>query len=181
LVVLAVGVGITGDGTAQELMFVYQATSDGSSAAPNRFGLRDDALEGLDQYDLPQPPPVPDNAFNTYLSMLTPPAVFPNRWLDDVRPSLNLTLDRIELWQMMIVGGATGSPCTITITEEAASPVPYELYLIGSGLADERVPVPGSLTFNLSSPSMLLLWELHLDDQVAVESATWGGVQALYR
>ncbi len=171
--------GAAGVGLGQELTFNYEVSLDGVTSATHVFGLRDDALAGLDHHDIPAPPPVPDTPFETYLAMFDPPANLPNQWLQDFRPVGNLTSDRIELWQMGL-STATGGLCTITIREPQPGLAPYELNFFGSGANFEKIVVPGSISFPVSSSFLVFFWELRLADEVDVVNTSWGGIKSLY-
>ncbi|MEN8007138.1 MAG: hypothetical protein ABFS42_08985 [Candidatus Krumholzibacteriota bacterium] len=165
---------------AQELTFQFEVTLDGVTSAPHVFGLRDDALGGLDHHDLPTPPPVPDAPFATYLAMFDPPADLPNQWLHDFRPVVNLLNDRVEMWQMDLAAAAVGGNCTITVTETQPGLAPYQLNFFGPGADFPDITLPGSLSFPVSSPFLVFFWELRLSDEVDAVNASWGGVKSLY-
>jgi len=164
---------------AQELTFILDISVDGVPSTPLAFGLRDDALPGFDHHDIPAPPPVPGAPFETYLAMFDPPTSLPNQWLEDYRPVLGLTVDRIELWQMGITA-TDGGICTISITEPQPALAPYELNFFGPGAFFEKIIVPGSISFPVSSNLLVFFWELRLNDEVDVVNTSWGGVKSLY-
>lgn len=165
--------------SGQELTFVLDISVDGVPTTPQAFGLRDDALPGFDYHDIPAPPPVPGAPFETYLAMFDPPNSLPNQWLQDYRPVVGLTLDRIELWQMGITA-TDGGICTIAITEPQPGLTPYELNFFGPGANFEKIIVPGSISFPVSSTLLVFFWELRLTDEVDVVNTSWGGVKSLY-
>jgi hypothetical protein len=165
--------------SGQELTFILDISVDGVPSTPQAFGLRDDALPGFDHHDIPAPPPVPGAPFETYLAMFNPPTSLPNQWLQDYRPVLGLTVDRIELWQMGITA-TEGGICTINITEPQPALAPYELNFFGPGAFFEKIIVPGSISFPVSSNLLVFFWELRLNDEVDVVNTSWGGVKSLY-
>ncbi len=168
-------------GQAQELTFSFQVTLNGVTSDTRQFGLKEGSLQGLDIYDVPEPPAAPDAAFVTYLAMFDPPASLPNRWRRDFRPASSLMGDYIELWQMDFQSDAIGSEATITIDTVGAVPVPYELYFFGPDVYYEPIEVPDSVTFPVTATNLVFFWELRLADEVENISATWGGVKNLYR
>lgn len=170
----------SGVGMGQELTFQFEVTLGDVTSATHVFGLRDDALGGLDHNDVPAPPPVPDAPFSAYLSMFEPPAELPNQWLHDFRPVGNLINDRVEMWQMNLATDVTGELCTISIAEAQPGQVPYKLNFFGPGADFQEITLPGSISFPVSSPFLVFFWELRLSDEVDVVNASWGGVKSLY-
>jgi len=168
-------------GHAQEITFEFQIEYDGLSSQAMRFGLREDALPGLDDHDVPEPPNLPDATFAAFLAMASPPAEIPNHWRYDLRPSLSLMADRIELWQFAFQAIAVGGEATITIDTVGEVPVPYDLYFIGSGIVYEPLLLPHSFDITVDSGEMIFFWELQLSDAVVADGTTWGGVKSLYR
>ena len=164
----------------QELTFNYEVSVDGFTSPSHGFGLRSDALPGLDSHDVPAPPRAPDTPFETYLSMVQPPQDLPNQWLRDFRPVGSLTDDRVELWQMTLAADAGGGTCTVNLTESLPGLAPYELNFFGTDANFVRIVPPASLSFQLSSTFQVLFWELHLADQVDAVNTSWGGVKSLY-
>ena len=146
-----------------------------------RFGLREDALPGLDDHDLPEPPNIPDAPFFAFLAMFQPPAEIPNQWRYDLRPSMSLMTDRLELWQFNFQPTAVGGEATITIDTVGEVPVPYELYFLGAGVAYEPLVLPHSFTITIDAGEMVFFWELQLTDAVSTKLTTWGGIKNLYR
>lgn len=168
-------------GQAQDLTFSFQVTLNGETSDAHQFGLREDALQGLDQYDVPEPPAAPDAGFVSYLAMFNAPLSLPNRWRRDFRPTVSLLADRIELWQFDFQSAAIGSEATITIDTLGPVLVPYELYFFGPGVYYEPVETPDSFTFPITADKLVFFWELRLTDAVNAVPTTWGGIKSLYR
>lgn len=166
---------------AQELAFEFQVTIDGVSSDWHVFGLRNDALPGIDAHDLPEPPPPPGSTFRSYLSMFEPLVGLPNRWLNDFRPVNGVTIDRVELWQLVIESPSLGSACRIDVRAREPIDVAYDLYFFGAGIEYQSLQPPAAVNFTIDSPWMAQFFELRLDGIVAVDRATWGGVKSLYR
>ena len=169
-----------GDALGQEITFRFDVEVDGITGAAHLFGLRADAQPGLDDFDVPAPPPAPEAPFHSYLVMSEPPAGLPNQWLEDLRPVVDLVQDRVEIWQMDLASVAPGGTCTITVSETEPGLAPYELNFFGPGADFVDIAVPGSISFPVSAPYLVFFWELRLADEVDVLDRTWGGVKALY-
>jgi hypothetical protein len=165
---------------AQEITFEFTIEYDGVPSQALQFGLREDALPGLDAHDVPEPPNVPDAAFFAFLSMAQPPAEFPNRWRYDLRSSESLMADRIEIWQFNFQADGTSNQATITIDTSGSIPVPYKLHLLGAGVNDEPLVLPTSITVDLAPTETIFFWELHLSDAIEVTPTSWGGIKSLY-
>lgn len=171
----------TSNASAQELTFEFQVTIGGASSDWHAFGLREDALQGIDAWDLPEPPSPPGTTFRSYLTMFEPLAGLPNRWLHDFRPVNSVTLDRVELWQFTIESPAADGDCRIDVRARDPIGIPYDLYLFGPGTYYTRLQAPASVTFPIIAPVMTQFFELRLDESVAVSTSTWGGVKSLFR
>lgn len=167
--------------SAQNLVFDLTVSGPEGPLQVLSFGLADGAAPGLDGYDVPSPPPVPEAALNGYLSMLTPPDGLPNRWLGDFRPLLNFMLTRIEFWTLTLADAQPGSVVTLAVDLPGGTTIPYVLWIHGPGNLSQEMNVPGSLEIPVTDPTMIFFWELRLDDQVAAEPRTWGGVKSLFR
>jgi hypothetical protein len=163
----------------QDLTFSYQASFGSTVAAPNQFGILDAADQGLDDFDLPQPPPDPQGSFNTYLAMSGASTVFPNRWLRDFRPPTVL-LDRVELWSTTLEGIDVGVEVRVAIEALDPQSLPYKLFVFGPGMTRKELVLPGEFTFTTAASPQLLFWELQMDDSVATDPETWGGIKSLY-
>lgn len=166
---------------AQELVFRFTVTYGGETTDERRFGLLENALQGLDVHDVPDPPSAPDASFEAYLAMFDPPATLPNRWRHDVRPAVVLVTDRIELWQLEFASGAIGGMATIEVAPVETPPVPYDLHFFGSGVPYTPVQGATTVTFPVTAHHHVFFWELRLADAVGFDPASWGGVKALYR
>ena len=168
-------------GNAQELTFTFQVTIDGETSDFHQFGLRVDAMQGIDNYDVPEPPTAPDAAFTSYLGMFEAPTTLPNRWRHDFRPTQSFTSDRVELWPYYLESPAIGSEATISITATGDFLLPYELFFLGSETSHEPITSATSITVPITSGFLVYFWELQLADEVTIDSTTWGGVKNLYR
>lgn len=181
-VLLCLAALLAPDGSsAQNLVFDLTVTGPDGPLQALDFGLVDGAAAGLDGFDVPSPPPVPECALNGFLSMLTPPAGLPNRWLGDYRPLLDFMLTRVEFWTLTLADAAPGSAVTLAVDLPGGTTIPYVLWIHGPGNLSRPVDVPGSLEVAITDPTMIFFWELRVDDQVAVERRTWGGVKSLYQ
>lgn len=167
--------------TAQELTFEFQVTIGGAASDWHAFGLREDALQGIDHWDLPEPPPPPGATFHSYLAMFEPLEGLPNRWRHDFRPVNSVTLNRVELWQLVIESPAVGGSCRLDVRLREPIGIPYELYLFGPGTYYIPLQAPASVTIPILASSMVHFLELRLDESVTAAPFTWGGVKSLFR
>lgn len=166
---------------AQELTFEFQVTIGGVTSAWHAFGLREDAQQGIDDYDVPEPPIAPGETFRSYLSMFEPLAGLPNRWLHDFRPVNSITLDRVELWQLAVESSAMGADCRLDVRARDPIGIPYDLYVFGPGTYYQPLQVPASFTFRINAPWMVHFLELRLDESVTNDRTSWGSVKSLFR
>ena len=171
----------TSPASAQELTFEFQVTIGANTSDWHVFGLREDARQGIDSWDLPEPPPPPGAAFRSYLPMFEPLEGLPNRWLHDFRPVNSITLDRVDPWQLTIELPATGSMRRLDVRATQPSDVPHDLYFFGPGTYYTPLQVPASVSFPIIAPVMTQFFELRLDESVATAPTTWGGVKSLFR
>lgn len=171
---------LAGSALAEEMTFHTQFTIDKDQTHLCSFGLREGALPEFDGFDVPAPPALPDATEDGYLVMADPPPFVPNRWYKDFRPVSNLTLDRLEFFPMHLSTTRLGEQGYISISPGTFLGLPYEMWLIGPGFHEE-IEVPGTVTFTITSTQMVFTWELHLDDDIAVENDTWDGIKSLYR
>ncbi|MBK7048897.1 MAG: hypothetical protein IPH48_20830 [bacterium] len=172
--------GVPASAAAQEFTFEFQLTIGGATSGWHTFGLREDALPGIDAWDLPEPPAPPGATFLSYLSMFDPPDGLPNRWLREFRPVSSVTLDRIELWQF-VIAAPTGSSCRLDVRARDPIGTYYDLYFFGPGTNRTQLLVPASVMFPIDAPWMIQFFELRLDSSVATGNSTWGGVKGLFR
>lgn len=166
--------------SAQELTFEFQVTISGASSDWHAYGLREDAQQGIDAWDLPEPPPAPGTTFRSYLAMFEPLPGLPNRWLHDFRPVNGVTLDRVELWQL-VIEAPVGSSCRIDLRSREPIGIPYDLFFFGPGLYYAPLQAPASISFTTETSPDVRFFELRLDESVAAEPTTWGGVKSLFR
>ncbi|HPF69438.1 MAG TPA: hypothetical protein PLQ13_02110 [Candidatus Krumholzibacteria bacterium] len=166
---------------AQQLIVSCTIATPDATAAPIEFGLAAGALDGIDPFDEPLPPPAPDQSLQVYLQMLTPPVPLPNRWRRDVRPFFDVTAERVELWAMTVESAAVGQAFTFAVETTIDEAPPYTLHVFGpAGLY--RLVAPGeTFTVPCTAPIMAFFWELQYDEQVAAPPSTWGGVHAQFR
>ena len=56
-------------GQALELTFEFEVSVEGMTSDSYQFGLREDALQGLDNYDVAEPPASPNASLVSYLEI----------------------------------------------------------------------------------------------------------------
>ncbi len=172
---------VTTPAAAQLHTFGYRVTINGSASDWHTFGVRPGALPGIDDFDLPQPPPPPGILFQTYFVMLEPLTGLPNRWLDDFRPAGESSSGGVELWQFVIESPDAGATCRLELQDLAPVSSAFDLYLIGANGAPEALALPAVVDFAVDGAVMNRFLELRYGNPIPVEHDTWGGVKALYR
>jgi len=165
----------------QEFSFqTYISTNDHCTQLCT-FGLKEQALAGLDEFDIPSPPPYPENPLHGNLAMMDPPTSLPNRWLADYRPMENLAFRENVFWIFELNHDLAGEPATMFVDHSTTAPTSYELWFHQPNSPPLQVTVPGTIEILLDASSLDFFWELRLDHSVAAEFATWEGVKSLYR
>ncbi len=165
----------------QEFAFQTYISSDVYSTQECTFGLKNQALPGLDDFDIPSPPSSPDNMLHAHLVMMTPPASLPNQWLADFRPTQNLTDGISEFWILELTHDLPGATATIFIDQLITSPTPFELWLHQPDSTTLQITIPGTIEISLDSSTLIFFWELRQENPVERNHSTWGGVKSLYR
>jgi len=172
---------ISGQAHSQEFSFQTQITTDNLTTQTCTFGLREEALPGLDQFDIPSPPPSPNDQLNMHLSMMAPPASLPTRWLADFRPIENQNLTLTEFWILHLNNELPGGTATIHTDQLATLPTTFELWLHPPDSSSSLVTVPGTIEISLDASTLIYFWELRFEASVSTNSTTWGGIKSLYR
>lgn len=138
-------------------------------------------MQGIDAYDIPEPPPPPGATYRSYLVMFEPLPGLPNRWLEDFRPVNGITVDRVELWQLQIESSSIGANCRIDVRARTPIGIPYDLYFFGPGTYYVPMQVPATVSFPINANVLVQFFELRLDESVAGERTSWGGIKTLFR
>jgi hypothetical protein len=167
--------------SAQELSFEFQVTIAGHASEWMAFGLRDGASTGLDDWDVPAPPPVPDAPFRAFLALPEPPEGLPNCWWVDFRPMAAAAIDRVELWQGALEAAAVGTACRLDVRVRNGGSQSCVLTFFGPDGTYQPLSLPSSVSFDTNSATTPLFFELRLDESVEVEACAWGGVLARFR
>lgn len=167
--------------SGQELTFSISVTTDAGSILPLVFGVNDYALPGLDEFDIPEPPPAPGSLLHAYLSMQSPPPGFPNRWHCDMRSLTEYWEKRVEIWDLTLETDLVGGTGSILIEAVNHPAVPYKLWVQGPGGLFQDVVPPCTVSFPVNAPVISFYWILEVDDLVDIQPETWGGVKSLFR
>jgi hypothetical protein len=165
----------------QELTFQIHISADALHTQTCTFGLRDSSRVGLDEFDIPSPPPSPEDPLNIHLAMMVPPVGLPNRWRDDFRPLHDSDQFFTELWVLHLNHELPGGMATIFIDQPTPATIPFELWLHHPDSSSSPVEMPAAIGISLESPTMIFYLELRMDSAVTTEFNTWGGVKSLFR
>ena len=166
---------------AQELMVACSIEVTGTGTAGIEFGLVADALDGIDPFDEPLPPPAPDQSLQAYIHMLQPPVPLPNRWRRDVRPFYGITTNRVEIWAMTVECDAVGQEMIFATGIVVGEALPYTLDLIGPDGLQQPVHSGERFAVPCTAPITTFYWQLQYDEQVPTAPLSWGGMQAAFR
>ncbi len=164
---------------AQSIVITLQAHSDVVTSDLHRFGVHDDALMGLDGYDLPEPPPPPGSYLS--LSFVMPGAAtdLPNRWRHELRPS-EIFMDQTETWELVLETDQVGRPLLLDFAAEIGAQYPLAVTIVAPPERAYRVELPAQLPFVALAPVTTLRLELTSDDPVATQDVDWGALKRRY-
>ncbi len=169
-----------GECRAQALVYSLDATANDLAAGEHRFGFRDEASNGPDLFDVPEPPPPPEMFLGLAFAMPDTGFAQPNRWRADIRSS-ECFVDMVELWELHITSDQLGAECTMVLDIVEGGEFDLTLRVLGFEPGEFTVPVPGSFTFLLAEPEMVVWLELTADEPIPSRAVTWGGIKARYR
>lgn len=176
----ALAVAGLGECHAQALVYSLDATANGLAAGEHRFGFRDEASNGPDLFDAPEPPPPPATFLCLAFAMPDTGFAQPNRWRADIRSS-ECFVDMVELWELHITSDQLGAEGTMVLDIVEGGEFELTLRVLGFEPGEFTVPVPGSFTFLLSEPEIVIWLELTADEPIPSSAVTWGGIKARYR
>ncbi len=162
---------------------IYQIRAVISETATqwHTFGLHPEALPGLDAFDLPAPPPPPNQGFDAWLVMPDAPAGLPNRWLGDYRPLQGGSIETIDVWEFVVASSNLGTTCRIEIQPVGMPTYGDDLYLIPPFGNSLDMSMGGAYEFPLATFPVSLWLEMRSGSPVPVEVTGWGSVKALFR
>jgi hypothetical protein len=165
---------------AQSLIYSLEATANGLFAGEHRFGFHDEASDGIDDFDAPEPPVPPESYLGLAFVMPDTGLAVPNRWRIDIRDSQSF-VDMVELWELHIETDQLGAECEVILDYVEGEDLEVMLRVIGLVPGDFEVPVPGGFTFELTEPEMVIWLEVFSDKPISATATTWGGFKARYR
>jgi hypothetical protein len=174
--VLAAAVPATG----QVAILSLQAQAGNLTASGLQFGFHDDALDGPDSFDLPEPPAPPADYLSLAFAMPYPGGLFPNRWRWDIR-SAESFVDQLELWELHVSTDQPGGDCQLDLAFLEGAELPLRLRVLGLGGGPFEVTLPGQVVFPLDSEETVIWLELSSDVPIAVQSTSFGQLKASYR
>lgn len=172
---------IPAEANAQELGVRVTVIPKNATAQTLFFGVRSNALPGLDDFDLPAPPGGPEDVFNAYLTMATPPPDLPNRWLIDYRTLQDFFRSRVEYWDLVLENQDIGSNTTMMVDLPFGTFIPNKIFLHLPGNDPQEINIPAILEFTVTESTSVMSWELLHADEVPVDSSTWGKIKTLFK
>ena len=154
---------------------VVQAGIPCCSAGDHVLGWDDDALSGIDDLDIPEPPAPPTR--HLLAGFRLPGASVETLWRRDLRATADFAGDDRETWDLWLTTDAPAAECNVMLT--AGSGAWSGLRVILSGAVQDTVVVPAAVSFALSGSALLTLEVVK--DTVADEGTSWGWVKSLFR
>ncbi len=164
----------------QSVVLSVRAVLDSLDSGPHLFGFHDDALAGIDDYDVPEPPHAPADYLSLAFTMLDPDVPLPNRWRDELRNSA-IFEDQGETWRLLVETDHSG---TLRLYFDVLVGQQYPLSLEVSDAIGDRadllLDVPSVVPWPVTGSRMEL--DLTLTSSVAIptDEATWSRLKALY-
>lgn len=166
---------------ASAAIYQIRALINESATQWHSFGLLPEALPGLDAFDLPAPPPPPNQGFDAWLAMPVSPAGLPNRWLGDYRPLQSGSIETIDVWEFVVASTDMGTRCRIEIQRVGWPTYGDQLYLLPPTGVSLDVSMGGAYDFPLATFPVSLWLEMRSGSPLPVEMTSWGSVKALFR
>ncbi len=166
---------------ASEPVYECRALISGVATAWHPFGLRAEALPGVDAFDLPAPPPPPGMPFDAWFVMSGAPTGLPNRWLAEFRPPHGDTGEAVDVWEFAVHSLDIGQVSRIEVRPLVQVSYGEALLLVPSSGGAMDMSGGGAYEFVLPSTPVSLWFELRTGSPVPVERGAWGSVKALYR
>jgi hypothetical protein len=164
---------------SQSIVITLQAHGDAVVSDVHRFGVHDDALMGLDGYDLPEPPPPPGNYLSLSFLMTGAATDLPNRWRHELRPS-EIFMDQTETWELVLETDQVGRPLLLDFAAEIGALYPLAVTILAPPERAYRVELPAQLPFVALAPVTTILLELTSDDPVELQQMQWGSLKSVY-
>lgn len=142
-----------------------------------RFGFREEAAGGLDDSDLPAPPPPPDVPCWVGFRLPDPISSALPFWLRDLRDPQQFA-DQVEIFILAVENHLDEQVCRLLFDQ--VTPL-QPLHVRVLGLPDEpTLPVPAEVEL-LLPPGTHEVWiELSSETAIGAEERTWGTVKSLY-
>lgn len=163
---------------AQSIVLSVQAVDSSLGSGVHRFGVHDDALLGVDPYDLPEPPAPPGEHLSLAFRMPVPDAPLPDRWRDELRPSEVLE-DQTETWTLEFDALTSGGLAWLVFETLEGVDLPLSLTVTVEGHPAQWVDLPGDLPVPANGVRTITV-ELVAEHPVAREAETWGAVKTIF-
>lgn len=163
---------------AQSVVVSVRAVTDEHDSGIHLFGFHDDALLGIDDYDVPEPPLPPSGYLALAFTMDLPDVPLPNRWRNELRPSM-IFEDQAETWHLLVDTDETGYLLLLFDVPEGAQ-YPLALEIASETRGGERHDIPAEVLWPITDHHMELLLTLTSSVALPDERASWSGIKALF-
>jgi hypothetical protein len=182
VVILIFGTGLLAATSCwgQAVVYSLEATAGDLAAGEHSFGFKDEASDGPDVFDAPEPPVPLESFLSLAFAMPDTSFPYPNRWRSDIRNSQSF-VDQVEIWELHFETDQIGTECLVSLDVIEGGEFDIDLRVIGLFPDDIIVPVPGQFTFLLTDAEMVVWLEMSSDGPVAVEEESWGDIKVRYR
>ncbi len=175
------GCAMAGGTGAQDLELGLTPSVAGESGAVRQIGARIDAEDGLDGWDLPEPPAPPGGCPLAALVMPDGSGPLPNAWRHDYRSLDTLIEQESLIWELRICAQAGPMTVTLAIVEIGAYPADFQLWVHDLQGGSAQVMVPGTLDLEMTGLETTIQLEVLVGGGMSTESTSWSALRSLYR
>ncbi len=163
----------------QDLVCRLEISRNEATPCELSLGYRRGASSGLDDLDLPAPPPAPGAPLDAALVMPGIATSLPHRWLADYRPP-DAGFLRNDTWELVLAGSTGGGSCRLAVEQTEGLPGDHLLGVSGLGPRERHITVPGGLIFDFPGPELRLRLRFPGPSSLQ-EIGSWGRIKALFR
>jgi hypothetical protein len=165
---------------AQTMIISATVECGGNVIGPYLFGFNPTASDGVDSFDVPEPPIEPDSQLSAYFYMREPDLPEYNRWRADIR-NLYCMEDNYDTWIMDVITPLVGETCTISLDFVEGPEYPAMVIVKPHPLVAHNIQVPGTCSFEVIQVTKPIVFTLTSFWSVSNEDGTWGRIKQLYR